>query len=89
MDETRQFLIGSIPRMLETNQSIAQFLQTAEFFGLGLHHHRRLPELLSAVTLDQVRDAARDVLQPGRACVAIAGPAAPEAQMSSAGGIGG
>ena len=38
--ETRQFLIGSIPRMLETNQSIATFLQTAEFFGLGLDYDR-------------------------------------------------
>src|SRR5215468_97219 len=33
--ETRLYLIGSIPRMLETNQSIALFLQTSEFFGLG------------------------------------------------------
>jgi zinc protease len=32
-DETRQYLIGSIPRMLETNAGIAAFLQTAEFFG--------------------------------------------------------
>src|SRR4029077_2224475 len=32
--ETRQFLIGSIPRMLETNQRLATFLHTAEVFGL-------------------------------------------------------
>ena len=76
MDETRQFLVGSIPRMLETNQSIAQFLHTAEFFGLGLDHDRRLPELIAAVTIDEVRAAARAVLVPDRACVAIATPAA-------------
>ena len=45
MTETRQYLIGSIPRLLETNQSIAVFLQTAEFFGLGLDYDRRLPAL--------------------------------------------
>ena len=72
--ETRQFLIGSIPRMLETNQSIATFLQTAEFFGLGLDYDRRLPALLQAVTLDDVNAAAAGVLAPARACVAIAGP---------------
>ena len=73
--ETRQFLIGSIPRMLETNQSIATFLQTAEFFGLGLDYDRRLPALLQAVTLDDVNAAAASVLDPARACVAVAGPA--------------
>ncbi|HEY7058485.1 MAG TPA: insulinase family protein, partial [Vicinamibacterales bacterium] len=76
LQETRQFLIGSIPRMLETNQSIATFLQTSEFFGLGLDHDRRLPQLLEAVTLADVAAAARAVLQPERAAVAVAGPAA-------------
>jgi zinc protease len=72
--ETRQFLIGSIPRMLETNQSIATFLQTAEFFGLGLDYDRRLPGLLQAVTLEDVNAAAASVLDPERACVTVAGP---------------
>ena len=71
--ETRQYLIGSIPRMLETNQSIALFLQTAEFFQLGLDYDRRLPALLEAVTLDDVNAAAASVLDPSRACVATAG----------------
>ena len=75
LSETRQFLIGSIPRLLETNPSIALFLQTAEFFGLGLDYDRRLPGLLQAVTLDDVHAAAASVLQPDRACVAVAGPA--------------
>jgi zinc protease len=73
--ETRQFLIGSIPRMLETNQSIVTFLQTSEFFGLGLDYDRRLPGLLQAVTLDEVNAAAASVLDPSRASIAIAGPA--------------
>jgi zinc protease len=73
--ETRQFLIGSIPRMLETNQTIATFLQTAEFFGLGLDYDRRLPALLRAVTLADVNAAAASVLDPARASVATAGPA--------------
>jgi len=73
--ETRQFLIGSIARMLETNQSIAMFLQTSEFFGLGLDYDRRLPEILESITIDDVRRAARAVLHPERAAVAVAGPA--------------
>jgi zinc protease len=72
--ETREFLIGSIPRLLETNYSIASFLQACEQFGLGLDYDRRLPALLEAVTLDEIRSAASEVLDPERAAVAVAGP---------------
>jgi zinc protease len=74
VSETRQSLIGSVPRMLETNHSIASFLQACEHFGLGLDYDRRLPELLRAVTLEEIRQAAAEVLHPDRAAVAIAGP---------------
>ena len=55
---------------------IASFLATSEQFGLGLDYDRRLPEHLRAVTLDEVAAAARELLDPERAAVAIAGPAA-------------
>ena len=74
LTESRQYLIGSMPRMLETNAGIAHFLQTAEFFGLGLDYDVRLPALLRAVTLDEVHAAARRVLDPARATVVVAGP---------------
>jgi zinc protease len=74
MSETRDFLVGSIPRLLETNQSIATFLQLAEEFHLGLDFDRRLPGLLRAVTLEEVRTAAHEALQTSNASVAVAGP---------------
>ena len=74
MAESKQYLIGSMPRTLETNIGIATFLQTAEFFGLGLDYDLRLPALLQAVSRDDVHAAARDVLDPSRAVVAVAGP---------------
>jgi len=74
LDESRRYLIGSIPRALETNAAIASFLQTGEFFGLGLDYDARLPDLLRAVTLDDVNAAARRALDPDRAAVVIAGP---------------
>jgi zinc protease len=80
--ETRQFLTGSIPRLLETNQSIATFLQLAEEFGLGLDYDRRLPGILAAVTIDDVRAAARDILRPELASVAVAGPTVSQNQGS-------
>ena len=74
LDDSRKFLIGSMPRALETNAAIANFLQTEEFFGLGLDYDARLPDLLRAVTLDQANAAARRVLDVNRATVVIAGP---------------
>ena len=74
LDESRRYLIGSIPRALETNGAIANFLQVEEFFGLGLDYDARLPDLLNAVTMDDVNAAARRALDPDRATVVIAGP---------------
>ena len=74
IDETRSYLIGSIPRMLETNHSIAGFLQGCEQFGLGMDYDRRLPGLLDAVSAEEIASAAAEVLHPDRASIAIAGP---------------
>ena len=74
LDESRRYLIGSIPRALETNAAIANFLQVEEFFGLGLDYDVRLPDLLDAVSLDDANAAARRVLDPTRATFVIAGP---------------
>ncbi len=74
LSESRQFLVGAMPRSLETNAGIANFLQTAEFFDLGLDYDRRVPGLLEAVTLDDVNQAARGAVDPSRATIVVAGP---------------
>lgn len=72
--ESKQYLIGSLPRTLETNMGIAAFLQTSELFGLGLDFDLRLPGLLRDVALEQVHAAARAALNPSRASLVVAGP---------------
>jgi zinc protease len=72
--ESKQYLIGSLPRTLETNASIAGFLQTVEFFDLGLDYDVRLPDLLKSISRDEVHAAARRLLDPARAAVVVAGP---------------
>jgi zinc protease len=74
MTESRQYLIGSMPRTLETNLGIANYLQTEEFFGLGLDYDLRVPGLLNAVTRDAVVTAAQRTLVPSRATAVVAGP---------------
>jgi zinc protease len=74
LDESQRYLVGSMPRALETNGAIANFLQNAEFFGLGLDYDERLPDLLRRVTLDAANAAARRAVDPERATVVVAGP---------------
>ena len=74
LSDSKRYLIGSLPRTLETNAGIAGFLQTVERFGLGLDYDQRLPGLLQEVARDHVNEAAARALDPERAAVAIAGP---------------
>ncbi len=74
IDESKGYLVGSLPRQLETNAAIASFLLNAEFFGLGLDYDVRLPGLIQSVTLEAANDTARRLLDPARATIAVAGP---------------
>jgi zinc protease len=72
-----QYMVGALPRQLETNAGIASFLLNAEVYGLGLDYDRRLPALLRAVTHDEAVAVARRLLDPSRATVVVAGPESP------------
>lgn len=74
VDDAKRYLIGSLPRQLETNAGIAGFLLSAEIHGLGIDHDVRLPQHLAAVTHDDVARVARRLLDPARAVVVVAGP---------------
>ena len=78
IDESKSYLIGALPRQLETNAAIAAFLLNIETFNLGLDYDERLPGLIGAVTKDSADAAARQLLDPSRATIAVAGPWAPE-----------
>jgi zinc protease len=74
MAESKQYLVGSLPRQLETNAAIAKFLVTSEFFGLDMDYELCVPGLLGSVTRAQVQQAARASLDPAHATVVVAGP---------------
>lgn len=77
IDESRSYMVGSLPRQLETNAAIASFLLSVETFALGLDYDARLPGLVKAITRDAANQAARRLLDPARATVAVAGPWTP------------
>ena len=72
--ESKQYLVGSLPRQLETNAGIAGFLLNAELLDLGADYDQRLPGLIRGVTRDAAVDAAKRLLEPARATVVVAGP---------------
>lgn len=77
IDESKSYLIGSLPRQLETNAAIASFLLNAETFSLGLDYDERLPGLIGAVTKEAADAAARRLLNPLKATIGVAGPWTP------------
>ena len=63
--EAIDYITGSFPaRRLETNRAIADTLQSAEFYGLGMDYIQKYQSTYRAVTLDQVNEAARKYLHP-------------------------
>jgi zinc protease len=77
IDESKSYMIGAIPRQLETNAAIAAFLLTCDTFNLGLDYDERLPGLIGAITKEAADAAARKLLDPARATIAVAGPWTP------------
>ena len=74
LDNSKRYLVGSLPRQLETNAGIAAFLQEVQQFDLGLDYDLRVRDTLRGVTRDAVNEAARRTLAPERAAVVVAGP---------------
>jgi zinc protease len=74
IDESKSYMIGAIPRQLETNAAIAAFLLTIETFDLGMDYDQRLPGLIGAITKEAAEAAAKKLLDPARATIAVAGP---------------
>lgn len=68
------YLIGSLPLRLETNDGIAASMLNAEYFGLGLDYIERYPGYIRRETRETLLEAARKYLDPSRFSIAMAGP---------------
>ena len=74
LENAKFAMVRSLPRMLESNEGIAGFLHQVEMFDLGLDYLDRYADAIGAVDVDAVTRAAREVLDPERYALAIAGP---------------
>ncbi len=74
LSDSQSNFIGRLPLSLESNSGVTSGLLTIERYGLGLDYYRRYPDMVRAVTTDQVLTAVRKYLDPERLAIAIAGP---------------
>lgn len=65
--------VGSFKVSLSTNAGIAEALWNAEFYRLGADFLDRYPQLVEAVTMDEVNAAIRKYFRPEHLTVVIAG----------------
>ncbi len=66
--------IGRLPLSLESNAGVANALLNMERHNLGLDYYRRYPEMVKAVTPEQVVEVSRKFLHPDKLAIAVAGP---------------
>jgi zinc protease len=71
--DSQSNFIGRLPLSLESNGGVASSLLNIERYDLGLDYLRRYPDMVHAVTPEQVLQAARKYLDPDRLAIAIAG----------------
>ncbi len=77
LEDAKSYLTGVLPLALETHDGVASILLAIEEFDLGLDYLDRYPDIIAAVSREQVREAARSHLDPETLAIGIARPAGP------------
>ncbi|HEX6623665.1 MAG TPA: insulinase family protein, partial [Pyrinomonadaceae bacterium] len=73
LDDEKSAATGAFKVSLSTNAGLAAALWNAEFYRLGLEYIDRYPELIRAVTVEEVNAAIRKYFRPDHLTVVIAG----------------
>jgi zinc protease len=65
--------IGRLPLSLESNGGVASALLNLERYQLGLDYYLRYPELIRAITPEEILEISRRYLNPDNLVIATAG----------------
>jgi len=74
LEDGQDYLTGNLPLQLETNEGIASTLLHMELYQLGDDYIIRYPDLMRAITKEQIQAAAHKYLDPEHYALAIVGP---------------
>lgn len=72
-DLVKSYFVGSYPLRFANNAGIARALLTNEFYNLGENHINEYPDIINAITKDEIESSARKYLRPDCACLVKAG----------------
>jgi len=73
LEDEKGSAVGSFKVSLSTNGGLAAALWNAEFYRLGLDYVERYPQLIRAVTAEEVNAAIRKYFRPDHLTVVVAG----------------
>jgi zinc protease len=73
LQDVKDYLTGSFVFGLERNSNLAAYAIRARRFGLGFDYMQRYPDIVRAITVEQVREAAERHLHPDKLVVVSAG----------------
>ena len=74
ISDTQTNFIGRLPLGLESNSGVASAIIHLERYGLGLDYYRLYPNLVQAITREEVLGAVRKYLDVNKMAIATAGP---------------
>jgi zinc protease len=74
---------GSFKVGLATNGGLAQALWNSEFYSLGIDYIDRFPQIIEAISIDEVNAAIRKYFRPDHLTIVIAGDYQTEAQSTA------
>ncbi len=72
--DNKAYTTGRLPLQLESNEGVASAILRMERHQLGLDYLRRYPDIINALTADDLLAAARKYLKPDAYALAVAGP---------------
>jgi zinc protease len=73
LEDSKRYLIGSLPLQLETNEGVASLLLDLEWHALGLDYLERYTNAIERLTSAEVQDVAARYLVPDAFVRAVAG----------------
>ena len=73
LSDSQTNFIGRLPLSLESNGGVAGALLNIERFDLGMDYYRQYPDMVKAVTVDEVRETAHKFINPDQLVIATAG----------------
>lgn len=74
LEDTKSYFLGRMPLSLESNSGVAISLLNIEHYNLGLDYFLDYPQLIQAVTSEDILHISQKYLDPEKLAIAIAKP---------------